>query len=42
LDVVAFLAAFDEPTVTQNPAAFDFTGDGRISILDVVALLARF
>jgi PKD repeat protein len=39
LDVVAFLDAYDGPTVQAKVARFDFDGNGRISILDVVALL---
>jgi PKD repeat protein len=39
LDVVDFLAVFDDATVREYSAAFDFNADGRVSILDVVALL---
>jgi len=36
-----FLASFGSSAVTNNTAAFDFNGDGQISIVDVSVLLAE-
>jgi hypothetical protein len=38
LDVQALFANLDSDAVQNTPGAFDFNGDGNVSILDVQAL----
>ncbi|WP_135806341.1 dockerin type I domain-containing protein [Halorussus marinus] len=40
-DVQALWSARNDPTVANNPGAFDFNGDGSFSILDVQALYSQ-
>jgi PKD repeat protein len=40
VDVQALFDSLDDPTVQNNPAAFDFSGDGRVDVMDVQRLFA--
>lgn len=41
VDVQALVADLDDDTVKHHPEAFDFTGDGRVAVVDVQRLFTE-